>query len=70
MQLVYAMKELDWWPCDHETDTLANSEDPDKMLQHNVCKDKIDLQRKKLFFLEIITCDPSIYGKFHWYMKG
>ena len=49
---------------------FANSEDPDEMPHivsfhqclHNLLKDKNYHQRKKyIFYLGIITCDPSIY---------
>ena len=52
--------------------TLANSEDPDEV-PHNwafhkglhglQCKN--NLQRKNIIFLEIITCNPSIYTMVH-----
>ena len=52
---------------------LAKSEDPDEMLHdvafhpdfHCMLRQN-DLQRKKYnFYLEIITCDPSIYTMDH-----
>ena len=50
--------------------TLANSEDPHEMPNyaafhqglHCLHRKINDLQRKKYIFLEIITCDPSIYA--------
>ena len=53
--------------------TLANSDDPDEMphmafhLGLNCLLRQNDLQRKTYthFYLEIITCDPSIYTMDH-----
>ena len=54
--------------------TLANSEDPDEM-QHNAAfyqglhylliQKKQSSEKKIQFYLEIITCDPSIYTMKH-----
>ena len=52
---------------------LANSEDPDEMWHNGAFHPGLkclvrqnDLQRKKyIFYLEIITCDPSIYTMDH-----
>ena len=53
---------------------MANSEDPDEnatQMWHfirvcTVCKYKNDLQREKnQYYLEIITCDPSVYAMDH-----
>ena len=48
--------------------TLANSEDPDEVLNgvYTIWSDKTDLQRKKYsYYLEIITCNPWIYTMGH-----
>ena len=53
--------------------TLANSEDPDEMLHETAfhqrstlfAKTKRSLRERNLFYLEIITCDPSIYTMDH-----
>ena len=50
---------------------LANSEDPDEMLHHAafhqslhcLLRQKLYLIERNTIYLEIITCDPSIYTR-------
>ena len=56
-----------------QTGTLANSADPDKMPDtaafhqglHCLHRIKLSLEKEIQFYLEIITCDPSIYTTNH-----
>ena len=51
--------------------TLANSEDPDEMLHnaafhqglHCLPRQKQSSEKERQFYLESITCDPTIYTK-------
>ena len=53
--------------------TLENSEDPDEMPHntafhqglHNLLWQKLSSEKKYIFYLEIITCDPSLYTMDH-----